>query len=94
MARVIKKTYFHSHCRMNDFSCHLRFPEAQSIIALNARFHCVSQWITPFNKDKSHDHLLLMRMRHMVAKNPNNFVKTNLIGKVKSLSLMGQISLR
>ena len=41
-----------------------------------------------FNKDRSLDHPFQIKMRHIAIKNPNNFIKTNLMRKLKSPSLM------
>jgi hypothetical protein len=65
-----------------------------SIIALNAHYRFVFQGTSFFNKDKPPGHFLQIKMRHMVTKNPNNSAKTNLIGKVNNLSLIGQSILK
>jgi hypothetical protein len=81
MTRVIKETSFHSYRWMNDFSYHLKSLKVHSNVPLNARRRFVFQETPHFNKDRSPDHLLQIRAKHMATKNPNSFVKTNLIGR-------------
>jgi hypothetical protein len=63
---------------MNDFSYHLKSLEVHSNVALNARRRFVFQGTPPFNQDRSPDHLLQIRAKHIATKNPNSSVKTNL----------------
>ena len=74
---------------MNDLLYHPRSPEVYLIVALNAHHRFTSQWTPPFKEDWPIDHLFQIKMKHIVTKNPNSFAKTNLIGKVNNLLLMG-----
>lgn len=86
---IIKKTIFHPHIWMDDLSYHLISLEVYSITTLNARCHFVSQMTLSFNKNRLSGHLLQVKMRHVAIMNPNSSTKTNVMGKVKSLSLIG-----
>jgi hypothetical protein len=52
-ARVIKKQSFHSHCRINNLSCHHIFKKIHSITTLKANHYFISRETPPPSKDKT-----------------------------------------